>query len=179
MRRIAFTLLLLAGLPTMARAADIATSYAIPGSPNAPRTAPVVTLCPSTDGSNTAIACPAASGTAGTPSPAVVSVQGVAGGTAQPTKPGTLTIVPLDVAVVTTGGTAVTALTMGHATAGGFLVTSNAAGICVNQQGAAGTSTAGGTVCVAQNQMYTLVPNGNAVSVNSTAAVAIGGEGLN
>lgn len=93
--------------------------------------------------------------------------------------PGARTIVPLDVATVTTGGTAVTALNAGHATAGGFLVTSNAAGICVSQAGTAGTATSGSTQCVAANQRYNLVPSANAVSVNSTAsAVAVGGEGL-
>jgi hypothetical protein len=96
------------------------------------------------------------------------------------TAPSTRTIVPLDISAVTTAGTAVTALSAGHAAAGGFLVTSNAAGLCVNQVGAAGTATSGNTTCVAQNQMYSLVPSGNAVSVNSAASsVAIGGEGLN
>lgn len=96
------------------------------------------------------------------------------------TVPGSLLVVPLDVATVTTGGTAVTALTSGHASAGGFLVSSNAAGICVNQQGVAGTATTSGTVCVVQNQVYKLVPSNNPVSVNSTgSAVAFGGEGLN
>lgn len=94
--------------------------------------------------------------------------------------PSTRTIVPLDISSVTTGGTAVNALSAGHATAGGFLVTANAAGMCVNQQGAAGTATSGATVCVAQNQAFTLVPSAAAVSVNSTASsVTIGGEGLN
>lgn len=93
--------------------------------------------------------------------------------------PASRAIVPLDVSTVTTGGTAVTALTAGHASAGGFIVTSNVAGICVSQTGAAGSATAGGTVCVAQNQPYTLVPSAAAVSVNSPAsAVAFGGEGL-
>ena len=92
---------------------------------------------------------------------------------------GSRTIVPLDISSVTTGGTAVSALSAGHATAGGFLVTSNAAGICVNQVGAAGTATSGNTQCVAQNQAFALVPSAAAVSVNSSASsVTFGGEGL-
>ncbi|MDR3533957.1 MAG: hypothetical protein P4L90_25755 [Rhodopila sp.] len=94
------------------------------------------------------------------------------------TKPTPLTIVPLDASSVT-GAT--TVLTTGHATAGGFLVTANAAGICVDQQTAAGTvtGTPSSTVCVPQNTPFQLVPNSHAVSVNSTASgVAVGGEGL-
>lgn len=100
------------------------------------------------------------------------------GGTST-TSPGTRTIVPLDVSTVTTGGTAVTALSAGHATAGGFVLTANAAGICVSQNGAAGTSTAGSTICVPQNTPFNLVPSVSAVSVNSSGTgVAFGGEGL-
>jgi hypothetical protein len=51
-----------------ANAADIAPSYAVPG--YAGRINPVVTLCPSADGSKTAVAC----GTSGAPS--VVTVTG-------------------------------------------------------------------------------------------------------
>ena len=97
------------------------------------------------------------------------------------TKSSALTIVPLDVSSVTTGGTAVTALNAGHATAGGFIVTANAAGICVDQRTTAGTATGtpSSTTCVAQNQVFNLVPNPGAVSVNSTASsVPFGGEGL-
>lgn len=97
------------------------------------------------------------------------------------TKPGPYTIVPLDVATVTTGSTAVTALTAGHATAGGFIMTANAAGICVDQHTTAGTATGtpSTTTCVPQNLVFSLVPSVSAVSVNSTASsVALGGEGL-
>lgn len=94
---------------------------------------------------------------------------------------GTIThrTISLDVATVTTGGTPVTAINAGHAVCGGVLVTSNAAGMCVNQNGDAGTATAGDTICVAQNVPYYVIPSAKAVSVNSTASsVAIGGYGF-
>ena len=97
------------------------------------------------------------------------------------TKITSLTVVPLDVGTVATGGTAVTALASGHATAGGFVGTSNAAGICVDQYQTAGTvtGTPSTTWCVYPGQPYALVPSTHAVSVNSTASgVSIVGEGL-
>lgn len=95
---------------------------------------------------------------------------------------GAAVIVPLAVSTVTTAGTAVTALAAGQRTAGGYLVTSNAAGICVSENGTAGTATGytGSvmTVCVAANQPYNLLANAGAVSVNSTASnVAFSGYG--
>jgi hypothetical protein len=104
---------------------------------------------------------------------------GHTGGTVS-SKIGPFTIVPLDTATVTTGGVAVTALAPGHASAGGFLVTSNAAGICVDQSTTAGTvtGTPSTTVCVVQGQVYNIVPSGNVVSVNSAApGVSLAGEG--
>ena len=91
------------------------------------------------------------------------------------------TIVPLDVATVTTG-TPATVLNANHRPAGGFLITSNAAGFCVSENGTAGTTTATvagvATVCVAANQRYTLLPSANAVSVTSPGTgVAISGYG--
>jgi len=81
---------------------------------------------------------------------------------------------------VTTGGTAVVALNAGGANAGGTLMTTNAAGICVNQNGPAATSTGGSTMCVAANQIFNLIQSGNAVSVNSTGSgVTFAGWGLN
>lgn len=99
----------------------------------------------------------------------------------QVVKPAARTIIPLDVSAIVTGGTAVTALTAGHATAGGIIITANAAGICVDQHTTAGTvtGTPSTTMCVPQNIVFNLVPNSGAVSVNSTAAAALGGEGLN
>lgn len=95
-----------------------------------------------------------------------------------PSKPASLTILPLDISSVTTGGTAVNALAAGHASAGGFVVTSNAAGICINERGAAGTASSGDTACVAQNQPYYLAPTSNAISVNSSSSsVTLAGYG--
>jgi hypothetical protein len=95
------------------------------------------------------------------------------------TVPGSLQIVPLDISAVTTGGVAVTALNAGNAAAGGWVVTSNAAGICVNVNGAAGTATAGDTTCVAANQAYYIPPTSHPVSVNSSASsVNFGGNGF-
>ena len=93
-----------------------------------------------------------------------------------------LVIVPLDASTVTTGGTAVTALNATHAARGGYLVTVNTAGICVDQQTTAGTATGTppSTACVLANQPFYLVPNGNPVSVNSSASsVIFSGEGFN
>lgn len=85
----------------------------------------------------------------------------------------------LDIASVTTGGTAVNALAAGNAICGGFIVTANAAGMCVNQKGTAVTSTTGDTTCVAQNVPFYLIPTSTAVSVNSSASsVALAGYGL-
>lgn len=99
------------------------------------------------------------------------------------TKPVALTIIPLDVATVTTGGTAVTALTAGHRSAGGFLQNPVGATIalCINEQGAAsGTTSAGATTCIQPGQTYTLAPNAGAVSViTSDSAHPFSGEGLN
>lgn len=92
------------------------------------------------------------------------------------------TLVPLDIATVSTGGTAVTALNAGHATAGGSLMTANSAGICVDQIAAnAGTvtGTPSSTQCVGQNVLFNLVPSNRAVSVNSTGSnVLFAGQGL-
>lgn len=90
--------------------------------------------------------------------------------------------VPLDVATVTTGGTAVTALNAcNSASAGGWVATSNPAGICVDQFTTAGTSTGtpSTTYCLAPNQPFYLAPSIKAVSVNSTASgVLISGQGV-
>lgn len=101
-------------------------------------------------------------------------------GAATVTEPGSLNVITLDVKTVTTGGTAVNALNPGNAARGGVLVTSNAAGICINLVGTAGTATTGDTVCVAANQPYYVPPMIGSVSVNSSgSAVAIAGYGLN
>lgn len=98
-------------------------------------------------------------------------------------KPAPLTIIPLDISTVTTGGTAVTALTAGHRTAGGFLTNPKAATIdlCVNEQGvASGTTTFGALICVPPGGSYNLVPAAGAVSViTSDSSHPFGGEGMN
>lgn len=91
-------------------------------------------------------------------------------------------IIPLDISTVTTGGTAVPALSPGHAKCGGWLMTANAAGICVDQIQTAGTATGtpSTTGCVAANVPYYLVPSSNGVSVNSgSSSVSFGGQGVN
>lgn len=120
-------------------------------------------------------------------SPSNVNVQqvgGVAVGAGGiPTGPGTRTIVPLDVSTVTTGGTAVTALTAGHRTAGGFLLNPVGATInlCINEQGtASGTTSAGALTCIVPGQEYNLTPAAGAVSVvTSDSAHPFSGYGLN
>lgn len=94
--------------------------------------------------------------------------------------PGSRTIVPLDVATVTTGGTAVTALTAGHRSAGGFIQNPGAVSLCINEIGtAAGTTSAGNTTCIAQGQTYNLSATTGAVSViSSDSAHPFSGYGL-
>lgn len=87
------------------------------------------------------------------------------------TKPAPYTLVTLDVATVTTGGTAVTALSAGHRTAGGWISNPATATINlgINEIGtASGTTSAGNTTFIAPGQTYTLAPSANAVSVISS-----------
>lgn len=99
------------------------------------------------------------------------------------TTPGQRTIVALDVSTVTTGGTAVTALTAGHRTAGGFLTNPKGATIdlCINEQAtASGTTSAAGLTCISPGGTYNLVPTSTAVSViTSDSSHPFSGEGLN
>lgn len=99
------------------------------------------------------------------------------------TSPAARTIVPLDVATVTTGGTAVTALTAGHRTAGGFLLNPIGATInlCINEQGtASGTTSSGALTCILPGQTYNLTPSAGAVSViTSDSTHPFSGQGLN
>ena len=95
-----------------------------------------------------------------------------------PVVPGSLTVVALDIASVTTGGVAVNALSATHAARGGYVITAHAAGICVNVLGSAGTATTGSTTCVPSNTPYRIPPTATAVSVNSSASsVLIAGYG--
>lgn len=99
------------------------------------------------------------------------------------TAPGSRTIVALDISTVTTGGTAVTALTAGHRTAGGFLLNPIGATInlCINEQGvASGTTSAGALTCIQPGQSYALAPASTAVSViTSDSTHPFSGYGLN
>lgn len=97
--------------------------------------------------------------------------------------PAPRTIVALDVSTVTTGGTAVTALTAGHRTAGGFLYNPIGATInlCINEQAtASGTTSAAGLTCIQPGQSYKLAPTSTAVSViTSDSSHPFSGYGLN
>jgi hypothetical protein len=84
---------------------------------------------------------------------------------------GPLTLVPLDVATVTTGGTAVTALTAAHRNKGGWLHNPGSAtvNLCINETGtASGTSSSGNLTCIVPGQTYMLAASPNAVSVVSS-----------
>lgn len=91
------------------------------------------------------------------------------------------TLIPLDVATVTTGGTAVTALSVGHRVSGGWIFNPTTATInlCVNEIGTAtGTTSAGNTTCIPPGTAYALAPSGNAVSViSSDSSHPFSGEG--
>jgi hypothetical protein len=80
-------------------------------------------------------------------------------------------MVTLDVKTVTTGGTAVTALTAGHRNNGGWILNPASAtvALCINELGtASGTTSSGDTTCIAPGQTYNLLPSGKAVSVVSS-----------
>ena len=115
----------------------------------------------------------------GTSAASASSVQGVTNGVPVSTTPGPLAPYDLDVATVTTGGTAVTALAAGNAAKGGFIKAVSAI-LCIRDStGTAGTvDGVAGTTCIAVGQTYTLPPQVGAISVNSTTAGAIiGGRG--
>jgi hypothetical protein len=85
----------------------------------------------------------------------------------QPATPGTITLVPLDVATVTTGGTAVTALIAGHRSKGGWLNNPSTAttNLCVAEVGTAASIPGGNTTCLVPGQTLVLTASANAVSV--------------
>lgn len=97
-------------------------------------------------------------------------------------KPGLLTPVTLDIKTVTTGGTAVTAISAGHRTGGGFLKNPENATIflCINEIGtAAGTISSGDTTCIGPGIGYNVAPGSGAVSViTSDSAHPFSGFGL-
>jgi hypothetical protein len=96
---------------------------------------------------------------------------------------GPVTLVPLDVAVVTTGGVAVVALAALHRNKGGWLFNPATAtvNLCINEIGtASGTTSAANTTCIAPGQAYVLAPGPGAVSViASDSAHAFSGYGWN
>lgn len=93
------------------------------------------------------------------------------------------TLVTLDVKTVTTGGTAVTALTAGHRNAGGLLCNPQGATINlgINEIGtAAGTTSSGDTTFIVPGQCYVVSPASTAVSViTSDSSHPFSGYGLN
>lgn len=120
----------------------------------------------------------------GNPSGLAIPISGTvtSSGTAT-TTPGQRIIVALDISIVTTGGTAVTALNAGHRTAGGFLLNPIGAtvNLCINEQAtASGTTSAAGLTCVQPGQTYNLTPASGAVSViTSDSSHPFSGQGLN
>jgi len=96
-------------------------------------------------------------------------------------KPASYTLIPLSVATVTTGGTAVTALSAGQRTAGGWILNPIGAtvNLGINEIGtASGTTSAGSTTFITPGQTYSLAPSANAVSVISAdSAHAFSGMG--
>jgi hypothetical protein len=97
------------------------------------------------------------------------------------TKSGVTTLVTLDVKTVTTGGTAVTALTSGHRTAGGWIKNPESAtvNLGINEIGtASGTTSNGDTTFIEPGAAYELAPSSNAVSViSSDSAHPFSGQG--
>jgi len=87
-----------------------------------------------------------------------------------PTAPGSLRQRALDVASVTTGGTAVTAINAGNRVHGGWIYNPLGAGaaLCINEIGTATTTTAGSTTCIPADRTYNVSPGAGSVSVNSS-----------
>jgi hypothetical protein len=140
---------------------------------------------PLVQATNTYLAGITASGTAaltitsGTGVPEIVYGQFTAS-----TTQGALTIVALDVATVTTGGTAVTASAAGHHNKGGWILNPSTAtvNLCINEQAtASGTTSAGALTCIVPGQKYNFTPNAtSAVSVvSSDSTHAFSGQGYN
>jgi hypothetical protein len=79
-------------------------------------------------------------------------------------------LTPLDVATVTTGGTAVTALLAGHRSSGGWLhnPSTATATLCINEISTATTTEGGNVTCIVPGETYLLAANKNAVSVVSS-----------
>lgn len=98
------------------------------------------------------------------------------------TVPGSITIVPLDVSVVTTGGVPVMALIANHHTAGGWLANPPTATtyLCISETSVTpGSTSAGSTTCITPGQAYILAPALGPVSVvSSDSGHAFSGQGF-
>lgn len=140
---------------------------------------------PLTQGINTYLAGITASGTdvltitSGTGVPQIVYGQFTAS-----TTQGPLTIVALDAATVTTGGTAVSASVAGHHNKGGWILNPSTATInlCINEQGtASGTTSAGALTCIVPGQVFNITPNATSVVsvISSDSSHAFSGQGYN
>jgi hypothetical protein len=96
--------------------------------------------------------------------------------------PGTVTQNALDIASVTTGGTAVTAIAAGHRAKGGWIANPSTATIalCINELAvASGTTSAGSLYCLPPGYSYNLAPTAAAVSViSSDSTHAFAGYGF-
>jgi hypothetical protein len=88
-----------------------------------------------------------------------------------PTLPEPLILVPLNVATVTTGGTAAVAVLAGNKTGGGWIQNpiGAAAALCIDEiDTATGTTSSGNTTCIAAGAIYTMTPSIGSVSVISS-----------
>lgn len=98
-----------------------------------------------------------------------------------PVYPGLRVVFSLDVSIVTTGGTAVTAIAQGHRTAGGWLFNPASAtvNLCINEIGtASGTASQGDLTCIVPGQTFLVVPGSGPVSVvTSDSLHPFSGEG--
>lgn len=135
--------------------------------------------------STTGLACGSSTGTVTGTVTANQGTPNAGGASAWPvvTSPTQRTLITLDVKTVTTGGTAVAAISAGHRTAGGFLQNPASATIalCINEIGTAtGTTSSGDTTCIQPGQSYNVSPSAAAVSViTSDSSHPFSGYGLN
>jgi 3D (Asp-Asp-Asp) domain-containing protein len=93
------------------------------------------------------------------------------------TNAGQYTLVALDNSILN-AGTAVTLLSAGHATAGGFIVAP--VSMNINQIGTAGTTAGGSNIPVNAGATYEIIPSAGAVSgiISTGTSIAVAGYGL-
>ena len=86
------------------------------------------------------------------------------------TTPGPMSLKALSVGTVTTGGTAVNAIASGGRMSGGWLANPStaSAALCINEVGAAATTSSGNTTCIAPGASYVIAPANGPVSVNAS-----------